>query len=321
MSDVLILTIASVLSIVMLMVLVIAAVAAYAYREGTWPFSPWDDPALPAPALPAPALPAFGEALGSFVGQGNKTMPWNILWNQGGTASNVTNDDGGSSMRVVYKAGVRGSESGHSFRANPLGQLPAEAATLSYDVYFPEDFVWGNTSEGGKLPGFGIGTSQTDRDHVYATGCKWKDDAGSVRVMWREGGKAVVYVYVPTQATGGNVGGDVIGRQGAEYRRVAHSTGGCGNDLWRHVDTMTFQKGSWNSVRVHIRLNTVGHANGVLALTVNGKVREVRDITFRTDPSVKITVVHFSTFFGGGDSYAPTKDVWAKFSNFKFSAP
>jgi hypothetical protein len=272
---------------------------------------------------PGPPLSSgTGTALGSFLPEVKDKHPWNIMWFDSDTTKLLSPADGGSSVQILFKAKQRGSKSGHGFRANPLKKLPADEASLSYDVYFPTDFQWGGTAHGGKLPGFCIGTNQKDAVHACATGCDWKPDAGSVRLMWRENGTAVVYVYIPTQTRStGNSGVDGIGVHGTQYKAAVHTTGGCGNDLWRKVDVVQFKKGSWNSVTLHVRLNTPGQSNGGISVTVNGKTREVRDVMFRTSADVKITAAYFSTFFGGGDTYAPTKDVTAKFANFKFWAP
>ena len=269
-----------------------------------------------------PLSSGTGAALGSFLPEVKGKEPWNIMWFDSDTTKYVSSADNGSSVQMLYKAKQRGSDFGHAFRANPLKKLPADEASISYDIYFPSDFEWGGTAHGGKLPGFCLGTNQSDSNRVCATGCNWKPDAGSVRLMWRENGAAVAYVYIPTQTRStGTAGTDGIGIHGSQYKAAVHTTGGCGNDLWRNVDTVHFKKGSWNSATLHVRLNTPGQKNGGISLTVNGKKREVRDVMFRTSADVKITAAYFSTFFGGGDTYAPPRDVTAKFANFKFWAP
>jgi hypothetical protein len=113
-------------------------------------------------------------------------------------------------------------------------------------------------------------------------------DGFSTRFMWRAGGAAEVYSYLPSS--------------------VEHGTS-LGRGAW------TWPTGRWVRVEQHVRLNTPGVADGVLDVTVNGRsVLRERGLTYRTVPTLRIDGVFFSTFFGGGDaSWATPVDQYADF--------
>jgi hypothetical protein len=58
--------------------------------------------------------------------------------------------------------------------------------TLEYEIRFDAGFPW---SKGGKIPGISGGVGYTGGEPA------WPGDGFSVRLMWREGGKIIPYVY------------------------------------------------------------------------------------------------------------------------------
>ena len=212
---------------------------------------------------------------------------------------------------VKIKKGLHGSASGGSFRANPNKKLPSEAVTLSYEVYFPTTLQW---IKGGKLPGVCFGVSELD----CSTGGNWGPDSGSFRVMFREDGLAIGYTYLAIK--GGAQA--AIDAQGTAYKDVVVATGGTGHDLWKKKNAgLKFTKGSWNTVTMELRLNSIGKKDGLIKLTVNGDTRTISDAVFRQNAKVKFTNANIVSFFGGGSSeWDSPIDTMVKFRNFRFDA-
>ncbi len=81
-----------------------------------------------------------------------------------------------------------------------------------------------------------------------------------------------------------------------------------------------FVKGKWNKIKQRVVLNSPGVANGVLQVWIND-VQKINysGIIYRVDKAVKINGFSISSFFGGGGSqWAPQKDEYALFRNYKF---
>ena len=226
---------------------------------------------------------------------------WTFVWTDAPT--NISSVPGGA-VRVTYPAGKVGSEHGAQFRATCGGALPASHAVLSYDLFVPRDFPGGGTQHGGKLPGFAIGDSSKDS---ASGGSATSTRAASVRLMWRETTsqtvKIVPYVYFPPGV-----------RQGPGVQKVSHATH-MGTDLWRDVGSLYLKKGAWNAIALEVCIPASrGNDRSTLSLNVNGERREVTDACFASGTSIQ--TVFFSTFFGGGDSYAPPKTTYLDFRRF-----
>lgn len=211
-------------------------------------------------------------------------------------------------LRLNYVGGKWASESGASFHANPFKSLPKDSCVFGYKVYFPPDF---NFKKGGKLPGLCIGNNDKD----CATGSNWSTSGGSYRVMFRENGVAIAYLYLPL--------GDpesALKAQSKSYKAVA-DTGHAGHNLWRKEASLKFQKGKWNTVSMRLRLNTPGSSNGSLSLTINGTTKSLDGIVWRKSAASKISSVNVVSFFGGSTSdWAAPSGAWAAFSDFRFKA-
>jgi hypothetical protein len=256
-----------------------------------------DNSTMPGPGQPLP-LPLA------------KSAPkWNISWWSGTTSSNTAATSQG--MKVMYKKGGVGSDDGIGFRAEPFRKLPATQCVFSLSMYIPGDHQWGGKVHGAKIPpGVCFGTKPGD----CASGGTYEKTQGSVRCMWREDGKLVAYVYLP-----GISDEDTLKRQGPQFKRAAHVTGS-GIDLWRKVDTFSLKKGAWNSIYLKITLNTPGKNNGIIELALNGQVRRVSDVNFRSTNDIKIQHAFVSSFYGGGSDYAPTQDTYILLKDFGFDS-
>ena len=232
--------------------------------------------------------------------------PWNIISLSEGDSMGV--DDGAIVIR--YTRGKHGQESGGYFKALPTDAFPATECTLSYDVYFPNDFQW---CKGGKLPGIGLGTTPTDS----ATGGEWDKDSGSVRVMWRDDGEggAIAVGYLYLAIPGGTDA--AYKKQTLAYKNVTEQKGDTGHEVWgvKNGGDFVLKRGRWNTVVIRVKLNSPGKNDGVLEMTVNGKQRKV-PVQYRADAAVKANHVLFVSFFGGSDdSWDSPINTYAKFKN------
>jgi hypothetical protein len=230
------------------------------------------------------------------------SAPWYIQsWSNPKSVSSGT--DG---LKVSYKTGAVGMSSGTGFKANPSKSLPAESASVSYSIYFPDSFDF---RRGGKAGcGMCLGTKLYECD----TGGEHSNSGGSVRVTWKENGQGVAYMYLPTQAP--------LSSQSAAFKAVADDPDKSGIHIFAK-SSLKFIKGGWNSVTLTVKLNSVSSSNGLLRLTINGVTEELSDVLYRRDATVKINTMVFATFFGGSSKdYAPLKSETATFKDFKFTA-
>lgn len=242
-----------------------------------------------------------------------KKTPWYI--------SNWTNDERAKKTRyalamtcVPQKVGM---DSGSGFRARPFMKFPTEHIIFEYDVFFPKafDFV-----KGGKLPGIGLGTGDD-----AATGGDWEPNAGSVRIMWRENGQGIGYVYFPTHIAKNKSRDGTIQIQNAAFKKAAEGAIGkhAGIDLFfKQCDGLQFKKGAWNTVRLEVKLNAPTKDDGFLDLTINGVKRRVDGVVYRTTDTCKINIALCHAFFGGStmEWSAPKKET-ISFKNFRVAFP
>lgn len=196
----------------------------------------------------------------------------------------VVADGDGRAMRVEFPPNESG---GAAFQ--PL--LPADvyaAATLSYRVRFSPGFDF---SKGGKIPGLaGVAAGYTTE---YASGGDSPGlsppdfgpdgtNAWSARMMWREGGAAVTYLYWP-------------GMGGAQF------------GIDKHWDR-TFVPGQWHTVETTVTMNTPGISDGSIATRFDGVPAYAESgLRFRDVAGLGIDRLYFSTFRGGSDAtwYSP----------------
>lgn len=254
----------------------------------------------PRPSSTTTTMTTTGKVLPPFFPFSNAKHAWTFVWTAPPT--NVSSRPDGV-VRVTYPAGKVGSEHGAQFRATCGGSLPAAHAVLTYELFVPREFPGGGTKHGGKLPGFAIGDSLNDSASGGSASSK---RAASVRLMWRETDservKIVPYVYFPT----------AVKQQGPGVQKISHETH-MGTDLWRNADSLYLTKGMWNVISLEVRIGPDDHSS--IALSVDGQRREVTDARFA--PGTSIQTVFFSTFFGGGDKYAPPATTYLDFRGFR----
>ena len=192
-------------------------------------------------------------------------------------------------LAVTFPAHTYGSEkNGAVWRLK--FQTSYLAAEVRYDVMFQKGFHF---VRGGKLPGLFGGTGNTGGDKP--TG----NDGFSARMMWREGGRAVQYLYYPDQP----------GRYGHQIPWTNQENG----------EQIRFNPGQWHTVVHQIVMNTPGKHDGMLRGFFDGQlVLEIDDLRFRDTDDFAIDGFLLSTFFGGGDtSWQSTAEETVYFDNFQ----
>ena len=195
--------------------------------------------------------------------------------------------DGSKAIRVSYVGSKAGSE--RVVAGYPLKQAVTEA-TLAFDVRFGEDFQW---VKGGKLHGLGP-------ENPVTGGNPREPHRWSARIMFAGDGRSKSYLY----------------EQSPDKKYGVGDTS----------SAPVFKKGVWHKVRIQVKLNTPGKADGRFAVHVDGKQVNKQDgIEFRGrgGKDTLISRMLFSTFHGGHTpAYAPKDDkrnfitVHADFDNF-----
>jgi hypothetical protein len=194
---------------------------------------------------------------------------------------------GDNSLQVLYpKGGVGPNETGYQA---PCGIEAAEEYYISYWVRFSEDFSWGNKNEGGKLPGLSGGKRCSGGQTCDGT------NGFTARFMWRENGRAVLYLYYM----------DKPGKYGVDY------------DLINSDKQKTFfPRGEWVNLIERVKINTGNNNNGEVQVWYNGEeVLNLDGLQFVSNGD-KVDALYFSTFHGGADiTWSPENDCYIWFDD------
>jgi hypothetical protein len=195
--------------------------------------------------------------------------------------------DGSNAIRVAYVGFDQGSE--RVVSRFPLSRNVMEA-TLSYDVRFGEDFQW---VKGGKLHGLGP-------DDPVTGGKERAPEKWSARLMFGGKGETKSYLYEQSPDKKYGIGG------------VSKAP--------------VFKKAVWHNVVIRMKLNTLGKADGMFSVSIDGKeVNKESSVEFRGSDhkGTLISTMLFSTFHGGeSPPFAPRDKagdyttVHADFDNF-----
>lgn len=179
----------------------------------------------------------------------------------------------GKALRINYLKGVSGCTKNNQC-VNWKPKFDGEFTTLyyGYRFKFPIGFPF---VKGGKLPGIGGGTSNTNGHKP--TG----NDGWSVRMMWQKDGSLVQYIYHPDQP---RRFGDFI-----------------------PFDMQPLTLGKWHTLQTRVTLNQAGKKNGIIRTWLDGKiVLDLRNMRFRNGKNLKIDRFLFALFYGGqGREWAP----------------
>jgi len=165
---------------------------------------------------------------------------------------------------------------------------------FTYWVFFAPNFDFdGSKLSGGKLPGLGSqglcsGGDDCDGNNGFTS-----------RYMWRENGKAVLYLYHMDKA----------GKYGDDLELID-----------QNAQVIHFQRGQWHHLVQRVRINDDNQSNGEVEVWVDQtKVLSKKNLKFVTNEQ-GVDRLYFSTFHGGaGKEWWPSKDVYAYFDDFVIS--
>ncbi len=191
----------------------------------------------------------------------------------------ITSD---GTLRVRYRPTSRGSD---RVQAPPEFGGSHDDVWMSYRLYLEPgwEFV-----RGGKLPGLAGATGRVPSGGIGATG----EDGFSARMMWRDGGRLVVYAYHPDRPS----------QWGEDF-----DTG------------TTLPIAEWVEITQRVTMNDPGIANGSIEIWIDGRSVLVESgLEWRDSTAFAVDRVFFSTFFGGADSsWAPSTTVHAQFDDIR----
>ncbi len=195
---------------------------------------------------------------------------------------------GARSLRITYPANTYGTADNGA--QAPLGFPPAREIYVSYRLMFGEDFDWGGSHEGGKLPGISGGDDCSGGEDC--TG----ENGFSARLMWRTGGKAVLYLYHM----------DKPGTYGEDF------------ELRTSAGLVRFERGRWYAVTEQVTVNAPGASDGAVRIWIDGEpALDLRGLRFVTNGDLA-DKLYFSTFHGGSDAtWAPSADCHAYFDDIR----
>ena len=217
---------------------------------------------------------------------------WNVDWSyqmdKYATISNQEAHSGNNSLRMTYPANAQSN-------AGAKWVIPnSQEYYLSYWVKFDGDFDFdGPKLSGGKLPGLGSGDLASGGQKPTGT------NGFTSRYMWREDGKATLYLYHMDQP--GTYGEDVLLK------------GSDGQDKY-------FERGKWHNLIQRVKVNDGSQSNGEIDVWMDGEqVLDMDNLKFMTNGQ-GIDTTYFSTFHGGyGSDWWPEKNDNAYFDDFVVS--
>lgn len=221
------------------------------------------------------------------------TVPWVLGFNNNRCqVDDAFAAEGSKSLRVRYDANTFGFTNNGAHAPIVVQNHPELYS--AYWLRFSNNFSWGSSNEGGKLPGLSGG--------ALCSGCITCTGTNgfTARLMWRPGGRGVIYLYHMDKTTS------------------------CAPDIiLRNPDNSTFmfQKGVWYRIVQRVKINNVGQSNGEVEVFINGeRARLVTGLRFVTN-SDQVNTFYFATFHGGSDAtWAPTVTCHAWFDDIIISA-
>lgn len=223
------------------------------------------------------------------------TLPWVNGFDQSRAhVDNAFARSGNKSLRIKYPANTFGTADNGALA--PLMVTPADELYTSYWVRFSDNFDWGGSNEGGKLPGLGGG--------ARCSGCKicTGSNGFTARLMWRTNGKAVLYLY---------------------HIEADKANAPCGDNIPLQLSgaNFYFQKGQWYNIIERVKVNTASSHDGEVEIWIDAQpALLVTGIQFVNNGD-KVNGLHFSTFHGGNSSgWSPSVDCHIWFDDIKIAA-
>ena len=176
---------------------------------------------------------------------------------------------GSKSLRILYPKDTYGPSTNGA--QAPLRVDGAEELYASYWLRFSENFDWGGTSEGGKLPG--LASAGLCSGCVTCTG----SNGFTARLMWRQEGKGILYLYHMDKE--GNCGDNITLQQNGE-------------DFY-------FEKGEWYKITQRVLINTDNNHDGEVEVWINDEPAPLLTGIRFVNNGTNVTYLYFSTFHGG----------------------
>lgn len=213
-------------------------------------------------------------------------------WDEGLSSRTLTTTEhaaaGLQSLRVMYPKNEFGTD--NTGCQVPLLFDSRNEAYMSYYLMFSDNFSWGTTSYGGKLPGLAGGASCSGGKTCDGT------NGWSARFMWRAGGKIILYLYdmVKTETYG-------------ENHQLYYPNG----------TPVVATPGQWLHIAERVKANTTPTSkDGEVQVWVNGQeVLFLKDRQF-TNNGEQVDKLYISTFHGGDDNtWCPTDTCYTYFDD------
>ena len=218
-------------------------------------------------------------SLSIFQEHGFQTGTWDNSLSTRTVIDTLQAASGVQSLKITYPTGGFGPDlTGCQVQ---LKFDKRDEAFASYYLRFSENFSWGTTSYGGKLPGLSGGNCCSGGASCDGT------NGFSARLMWRTGGRGVLYLYhMDKPATYG------------EDHELIYPDG----------SFVTFERGKWYHIAERVKCNSDGDTyDGEVEIWVNGQQVLLRKGLRFTSNGDKVDDLYISTFHGGDDdTWAPT---------------
>ena len=226
---------------------------------------------------------------------------WGIEWTSRIDKSEIIKNafQKGKSLRVNYHAGGLGPQTTglqYPIVFRNIAEIENgyyQELYLRYYVKFEKGFDF---RKGGKLPG------------LMGGGDSWERSGGNqpngtngwtLRFMWLENGKLIVYAYVPKS-----------------------KNGKWGEEVWGQGIDCDFSvtPGKWHCIEEFVNVGTPNNDDGKLKVWIDGKEKvNIADMRFWNVENLcgKIGGIYFSTFYGGNTKdWSPLVDSFIQFDGF-----
>ncbi len=212
-----------------------------------------------------------------------------VIWSETGNRASIVNVSGGGNkqLRMTYPSGAYGTTASGGQALIDLGSAYPDLY-FRQSVRFEDGFDW---QRGGKLPGLSSGGSK------WSGGIAPRDGEGySARYMWRDNGRAVLYLYHADQVRsyGDEIDLGLTFKEDIEYtltQRIVRNSGDTNDGI---VEVWASENGG-----------------------AHRKLLSKNDVRFGMSGNGFTDSLYFSTYFGGGDqSWAPDKTSYIYFDDF-----
>ena len=197
-----------------------------------------------------------------------------------------------------------------NFTVTPRLTREVERAILQYDIRFDDNFDW---RWGGKMPGL-VGVAPRVDIYAPTSGRPSRDSGFSARLMWNGRGDDGSR---PFQSTLGPIpsGQDNTIVTYIYARQPSADFDGFG---WQANLGSGLQRGVWHNIKMEVKLNTVGQADGIYNVWLDGDLRfSASNWDYRNRSDVMIQAVLYDIHRGGdtGHDWVSSRDTYVDVRN------